>query len=125
MEKELKIREHVKKEERRRSEAEAAVQRRQDEQIDAEKARKESREKEAGLQEKRWRETQMCMHSSFCETVRHQRKINCDARRQKRGIMAFKCPYCPYSLCQKCVGECAARRAREPELEMDNFADKL
>jgi arginine utilization protein RocB len=123
-EKELKVQEYKKKEGRKRKEAAARATRREAEEIAAEKARNEARDKEAKRQEKRWDQTQTCLHSSFCETVRHQRKIKCDACHQRRGIMAFKCPYCPCSLCQKCVGEFAARRMREQELEVGNYADK-
>ncbi|KAK7754356.1 U2-type spliceosomal complex subunit cwc23 [Diatrype stigma] len=65
----------------------------------------------------------VCLHSDFCAKVTHKQKVKCDACAAKRGMTAFECPYCATSLCQLCVTNFGARRAKvekmpkpEPEI---------
>lgn len=113
----------VKREQREREAArkrDAKLAAKKAQQAETEKMWKVTFEQEAQKQQDRWQlagvvtkeaKLSTCLHSEFCEKIKQQRKFKCDACNDKRGTIAFKCPYCDCHLCQLCVSEFTEKRA--------------
>ncbi|KAI1089886.1 DnaJ-domain-containing protein [Rostrohypoxylon terebratum] len=94
-----------------------------------EKDRNHDRDTEKSKQESRWEKLDSvtkeqrlatCLHSAFCEKNHQRQKFKCDACKVKRGIIAFKCPYCSSLLCQQCVVSFAKKRANPDKAQGNN-----
>ncbi|KAI0521114.1 DnaJ domain-containing protein [Xylaria bambusicola] len=86
----------------------------------AENARSTRFNQETLEQQKRWQQAgatteeqkaAICLHSGFCEKIPQRKKFKCDVCCAKRGMVAFKCPYCSRNLCQLCVTQYKKERA--------------
>ena len=60
-----------------------------------------------------------CLHSDFCTKMPQGHKFRCGACSARRGTTAFVCPYCDVLLCQLCVSNFGARRARAEKKQPD------
>ncbi|KAI1759277.1 DnaJ-domain-containing protein [Hypoxylon sp. FL1150] len=116
--------EKIKEREERLKEEAAKKQKKEEAKKEAEAAkirvRDESRRAEQLKQETRWEvsgakteedKLEACLHSEYCVKISQQKKFKCGACGVKRGITAFKCPYCSLLLCQQCVVTFTKKRA--------------
>ncbi|KAH6664848.1 hypothetical protein B0J14DRAFT_237988 [Halenospora varia] len=53
-----------------------------------------------------------CSHAEFWTKEQQKKKFKCGECRQKRGMVAFKCPLCALSACQLCRDTFAKRREK-------------
>ncbi|KAI0384077.1 hypothetical protein F5Y04DRAFT_293456 [Hypomontagnella monticulosa] len=81
--------------------------------------KEQSRIAEKQKQEARWealkahtkaKKLKTCLHSSFCTKVQQKQKFKCPVCDAKRGTIAFLCPHCDLSICQKCVADYGKKR---------------